>query len=315
VLDAATGRLRWSLPVPVTPLPGGRVGVVQRQEFRSGTVYDQDSGEPGLLYFSSTGEPHTEPPLRTEIRGVDLSTGATLWSTSLAGSVNVFEVPGTAPAVLILSSARIERRDGVTGAVARLATPADFGGARPVGGNLVGGTLIVFYGASGEREVAYDPETLRRLWDRSVPEVLLDPPSCSDVLCAGGRAALDVLDPVTGRPLWRAPADVDLSRRAGYVAEVDSRSGMLRRLVDPMTGSTRVDLTTWWSEPIGPADQRPVLRRLDHSRDTVFGVVDSRRDAVQPLGVISGVVSDCTADRGYVVCRGDGGLRIWAYRA
>ncbi|HEX9999527.1 MAG TPA: hypothetical protein VGB74_03660, partial [Actinoplanes sp.] len=133
VLDADTGHLRWSLPVPVMPLPGGRVGIVQHQQFRSGTVYDQDSGEPGMLYFSSTGEPHTEPPLHTEVRGVDLDTGAALWSVSLGGSVNVVAAPGTAPAVLILSSGRIERLDGHTGAVLHRAAPATVDGAGPTG--------------------------------------------------------------------------------------------------------------------------------------------------------------------------------------
>jgi hypothetical protein len=328
VLDARTGRLRWALPVPVTPLPGGRVGVVQRQEFRAGTVYDQDSGEPGQLYFSSTGEPHTEPPLRTEVRGVDLDTGATLWSTSPPGAVNVLTPSGGSPAVLILSSDRLERRDGDTGAVQRQLALPEIDGNRPVGGNLVGGKLIVVYGSTDNREVGYAPETLDRLWDRLVPEVLLDPPSCADLLCDGGRAALDILDPATGRAQWRAPGDVDLSRWGGYVVEYDSRSGLVRRLVDPATGGTRVDLTAWRSEAVASANQPLVagsdslrggdplvLRRYQGGGATVFGVVIARRDAVQPLGVISGTVSDCTADHRYVVCRGTGGLRIWAYRS
>lgn len=315
VLDARTGHLRWSLPVPVMPLPGGRVGIVQHQQFRAGTVYDQDSGEPGMLYFSSTGEPHTEPPLRTEVRGVDLDTGAALWSVSLGGSVNVVAAPGTAPAVLILSSGRIERLDGNTGAVLHQAAPATVDGVGPTGGGLIGATLIAYYGRSGEREVAYHPESLDRLWERPLPEIVLDPPSCADLLCDGSRGALDILDPVTGRAAWRAPADVDLSRRDGYVAEVDSRSGLLRKVVDPATGATRVDLTAWRAEAVGPVDQPLVLRRYNGNGTTVFGVVLSRRDVVQPLGVISGAVSDCTASPRHVVCRGAGGLRIWTYRS
>ena len=34
--------------------------------FRPGTAYDQDSGEPGPLYFSATGEPHTVTLAPTE---------------------------------------------------------------------------------------------------------------------------------------------------------------------------------------------------------------------------------------------------------
>nr|WP_296066139.1 PQQ-binding-like beta-propeller repeat protein [uncultured Actinoplanes sp.] len=318
VLDARTGRVRWSVPVPVTPVGRLGVGVTQLQQFRPGTIYDQDSGEPGSLYFSSTGQPHTEPPRRTEVRGVDLATGATVWSVPESGSVNVLAAPHGVPEVLILSSGRLELRDARTGKLRRQVALAPVGGERPAGGELVDGALLVSYGLYGGQEIAYDPGTLGRLWARPVPEVLLDPPSCADVLCYGGRASLDVLDPATGRARWRAPDDVDLSRRAGYVIEADSRSGLLRRLVDPATGRTRVDLGGWRAEAIGPAGpaEGPILLRGSRGRDrSVVGVVLPRRDAVQPLGEIGTAVADCTADTAYVVCRIADGLRIWAYRA
>jgi outer membrane protein assembly factor BamB len=315
VLDARTGRVRWSVPVPVTPLGGSGVAVAQLQDFRPGTLYDQDSGEPGSLYFSSTGQPHTEPPRRTEVRGVDLATGATVWSVPESGSVNVLPAPHGVSEVLILSSGRLERRDAKTGAVRRQVALAPIEGQRPAGGELVDGTLLVYFGLFGGQQVAYDPGTLGRRWARAVPEVLLDPPSCGNVLCYGGRATLDVLDPATGKARWRAPGDVDLSLRAGYVVEADSRSGLLRRLADPATGRTRVDLGGWRAEPVGPAEA-PIVVRGSRGRDrSVFGVVLPRRDAVQPLGEIGTEAGDCTADVAYVVCRTPGGLRIWSYRA
>lgn len=315
VLDARTGAIRWSTPVPVVPLAGGSVGVTQVQEFRPGTVYDQDSGDPGALYFSSTGQPHTEPPLRTEIRGVDLTTGATVWTVAHRGSVNVFPAPRGAHELIILSSNRLERRDAETGHVRREVTLAPIDRERPVRGEIVGDTLLVYYGAFGGHEIAYAPDSLDRLWSRPVAEILLDPPNCGNVLCDGSRTALDVLDPGSGEPRWRAPADVDLHMRDGYVVEADNSSGLLHRLVDPVTGRTRIDLGGRPAEAIG-APGEPIVLRGSRSADTsVFGVVQPRRDAVQPLGEIKEPVSDCVADSAHVVCRTDHGLRIWAYRA
>jgi hypothetical protein len=177
--------------------------------------------------------------------------------------------------------------------------------------------MMVYYGHDGvvARQVAYSPETLGRTWSGPVPEVLLDPANCAGLHCSGGRRALDVLDPLTGRPRWRAPADVDLTKRGGYVIEVGSETGLPVRLVDPATGATRVELGGWRAEVVGDVTQPIVLRRSLDAGASAFGVVVPRRDAVQPLGVTGGPVGDCTSDQFHVACRAAGALRIWAYRA
>ena len=315
VVDARTGAVRWRSPSRVVPLAGGRIGVVEAERFRPGTIYDQDSGLPGPLYFSSTGVPHTEPPTRSEVRGVDLSTGQTVWTAPSSGSVNVVPVPGGAPAVLILSSTGIERRDGNTGAVDRQVRLERDGRPGPILGELVGGYMLVYYGFESGFVAAYAPDTLAQLWSRVLPVPVIDPPDCDDVLCSGSRSALDVLDPATGRPLWRAPK-VDLTRRPGYLLEVGPASGLPIRLVDPVTGRGRVDLTGWQAEVPDSADRLIVLRRVEESQQsTVFGVVDPGRDEVQPLGRADRAFFDCVADPRHVVCREDDALRIWAYRA
>jgi outer membrane protein assembly factor BamB len=313
VVDARTGAVRWRSPFGVTPLPGGRIGVIQSQVFRPGTLYDQDSGEPGLLYFSSAGEPHTEPPVRTEVRGIDLRTGAAVWTAAAAGSVNVFTAPGDAPAVLVLASDRLERIDGDTGRLEHTVKLPPIGDNGPAGGTLTDGLLVVRYGdyAFDGQEVAYATDTLGKRWQRSVPEVLLDPPSCGDLLCAGPRSALDVLDPVTGRAAWRAPDEVDLGEQNGYVLEQDTDGGTPLRLVDRSTGETRIDLSGWDAGLTADEGLPLVLRRSLSAGKSAFGVV--LRGRVQLLGESSGPVSDCTSDRHYVICRGNDGLQVWAY--
>ncbi len=316
VVDAATGRTRWQSPVGLTVLAGGRVGVAEYQQFRPGTVYDQQTGLPGPIYFSSTGVPHTEPPVRSEVRAVDLGTGRTLWSARAAGSVNVFAAPGDVPAVLILSAGRLERRDGGTGAVQRQVPLTGTGRAGPIGGALLSGRLLVYHGRdSVQHEVAYAPDTLAELWAERVPEVVVEAPSCSDVLCSGGRDGVDVLDPDTGRPLWRTTADADLTSSVGRVLEAGRRDGLPRRLADPRTGRTRVDLTGWRTDVSGPVAGPLLLRRAQTVNSTAFGIVRAGRDVLQPLGVAEGPMYECIADRRHVVCRQLDRLRAWAYRS
>ncbi|MCY1140232.1 PQQ-binding-like beta-propeller repeat protein [Actinoplanes sp. Pm04-4] len=317
VVDARSGATRWRSPANITPLPGGRVGLVQSQDFRPGTVYDQASGDPGMLYFSSTGEPHTEPPRRTDVRGVDLGTGRTLWTVSARGAVSVTVAPGEDPAVLMLSSDRLRRIDGVTGAVLRDTALPPVDGAGPSGGSLVDGLLAVAYGKDGvvTEEVAYSADTVERRWSRPVPRTMSDPASCSGLFCTSERRTLDVLDPDTGQARWRAPDDVDLSRHGRYVIEWSSDSGLPMRLVDPATGATRVDLGGWQNELLGRSDQPLVLRRGGEVGASTFAVVLPRHDAIQPLGGTGGPVSDCSSDERHVVCRSGDELRIWAYRA
>ncbi len=315
VVDARTGAVRWSSPSLVVPLAGGRIGVVESERFRPGTVYDQESGRPGPLYFSSDGVPHTEPPLRSEVRGVDLSTGRTVWSASASGSVNMVPVPGDAPAVLVLSSTGIERRDGDTGEVLRRVPLNRDGRPGPIGGELVGGQMLVFHSFDSGLVAGYAPDTLVNLWTGVLTMPVIDPPSCEKVLCSGSRAALDVLDPATGRALWRAP-QVDLVRRPGYLLEVGPTSGLPLRLVDPATGAARVDLTGWQAEVRDSADRLIMLRRVEEDqRSTVFGVVHPGRNRVQPLGRADRALFECAANPRYVACREEAGLRIWAYRS
>ncbi|AEV87976.1 hypothetical protein ACWT_6965 [Actinoplanes sp. SE50] len=312
-VDAASGRIRWSSPIAVTVLAGSGIGVTVDRVFRAGTVYDQASGAPGPLYFSATGEPHTEPPLRTDVRGLDLADGHTVWTVAPGGAVTVDQVPGPDPAVLITSSARLSLVSGRTGEPVRQADLPRLSGHGPAGGALLGDVALVSYQNPG-RQVAYRARTLQRLWSRPVPDLVADPADCQGVLCDGGHGNLRVLDPGTGQARWRTGEDVDLAIRAGYVLETDAASGEPVRLTDPHTGATAVDLDGWSAPVAGAADAPLLLRRRDGHGGQAFAAVVPGHAAVRELGSAGVRLGDCDADGHYLACRSPEGLRLWAYR-
>ncbi|MFF5081111.1 PQQ-binding-like beta-propeller repeat protein [Actinoplanes sp. NPDC000266] len=317
VLDRHSGQARWSTSAPVSLMAGGRLGVIEEPRFRAGTVYDQEAGEPGQLFFTADGEPHVEPPTRTDIRGVDLYTGAAVWTLSVPGSVILDPSSGDAPTVLLLSSGGLKRVDGRTGQVLRQAAPAKVDGRAPASGESVGGVMMLYYyNANGyiTHEAAYSTGTLARLWGRDVPEILVQQSFCAGVICSISETGLEALDPATGRPAWRVEPNHDLIRRGGYVLEQQSNTNVPVRLVDPPTGTARVDLAGWRAVVDGPADGPVLLRRGLERGASALGVVDPERDAVQPLGVTGAPISDCVSGTGHVACRTDESLRIWAYR-
>ncbi|MEV4346230.1 hypothetical protein AB0J83_17305 [Actinoplanes sp. NPDC049596] len=317
VLDGHSGQVRWSTGTPVAAMAGGRIGLIQEPRFRPGTVYDQESGAPGQLWFTAGGEPHDEPPSRTDLRGVDLYTGATVWSRSVPGAVIAETAPGDAPAVLLLSSTGMERLDGVTGRPVHRTAPPKVDGRSPLSGEIIGDLMMIYYYDTegyATHEAAYAPGDLAPLWVRDVPPAPVQRAACTGLVCSDEEAGLAVLDPATGRPMWRAPTGVDLIRRGGYLLEQETSTGTLVRLVDPPTGTSRVDLDRWPAEVVGGSDESIVLRRGLEKGVSAFGVIDAGHDRVQPLGTTAMAISDCQADSRYVVCRAQDSLRVWAYR-
>jgi hypothetical protein len=313
VVDARTGALRWDSPIPVQPLAGDHLGLVQDTQFRAGTRYDQESGDPGPLYFSAAGEPHTEPPITTEVRAVDLRTGTTVWSASLPGSVEVF--PGAG--LLVLAADRLSRRSPDTGAVLGETPLPVIGGQRPSFGQLVGDVLLVAYGEvdSGNRRlVGYAADTLRRLWTRPEARALVSPGRCDGVVCLDTPSGRTVLDPATGRPLWSVPAGVDLTRHGPGLVEVGGSPDPAMRLVDPVTGVERLDLAGWRGEVPGSGGEPVLVRRPVGSGASTFAAAGGDPATLRVLGTTRGPVGDCSADEQFVVCQAAGELQVFAYR-
>jgi outer membrane protein assembly factor BamB len=312
-VDPSTGATRWHSDIGVHPLPGDRIGLVQDPKFRPYTEYNQAGGAPGELYFSAAGVPHDEPPVETELRGVDLRTGATAWTASAPGSVAVFDDPS---GVLVLESGRLTLHSLSTGAVLRTTPLPVLNGQTPQSGRLVGDLVLVSYGedhGDARSLVAFSVGTFRQLWRVPQAKILIDPGVCVDLVCADDRSGVSVLDPATGRTLWHAPG-LDLVRRGADVIEQDTGTSDAVRVADPRNGDERLRLTGWHTD-ITMADDSPLLlRRPDDSRASVFALVEDAPVALRSLGATHGAVSDCATDASFVVCRGTGVLQVFSYR-
>jgi hypothetical protein len=319
VIDARDGVVRWVSPTPVQVLAGGRTGLVQEEQFRPGSEYDESSGDPGPLYFSSTGVPHTRPPERTVVRGVDLATGRPLWSTEAAGSV--FAAPATAaPATMVVvSTDRMQLRDAGTGALLRDRRLPRIAGAADAFSEVVGDLVTLRHSsADGDTVAAYGLDDLEPRWQRTqVAAAAGNTRVCRGVPCEQTPSALDVLDPQTGVVRWRTDGTVDVVSRGPYALEVDASGADPRpvRTVQPATGVTGADLRDWQAFARGPAGAPLVLIRAGGGGGTVFGLLSPGLQVVRMLGHSALAFSGCRADDRLVACRGEAGIQVWSYRA
>jgi hypothetical protein len=314
VLDAGTGAVRWTSSLPLVPL-SDTVAMVQQEQFRAGTQYDESSGAPGALFFSSAGLPHTEPPQRTDLTGVDLATGGTRWRATFPGSIYPAKVRGRADAVVVVTAGRLWLRSATTGAALRTRDlPAADGSSW---GEVVGDLLLVRRAAkdAGTVVTAYAMDTLEPRWQRPEADDEANSATCSGLACEKAHRDLLVLDPGTGVPRWRTDGSVDLRRAAGYALEVQSGQSRPLRAVDPASGTPQVDLSAWQSLAAGPDTAPLVLSRREAGRGTAFGVLLPGGRAVHRLGVSSTPVTDCVADFRFVACRAARGVEVWTYAA
>jgi outer membrane protein assembly factor BamB len=313
VVDARTGRVRWTLPEIVRPLADGNTGLVYEQQFRPGTEYDKEKGAQGPLYFSDDGVFHTEPPVRTTLLAVDLRTGRERWRSTVPGPAVAVGAPSDLHAVLVVTSSRLQLLDANTGSVLRdrgLAGPAP----RDLSpGDIFDNLVLVRHGAPGNggTVTAYSTRTLAPLWQRPEP-IEGGPAFCDAVLCEYDADGVSVLDPATGRPRWHTTDDAGLVARGPDVVEVVNGGTRPLRVRDAITGSVLVELGQWTYSTFSAQDAPLVVGHLVGGR-SVFGVLPPGGHAVEPLGYSATPVTDCASDDRFVVCRVIDGAEVWAY--
>ena len=313
VLDARTGAVRWTSPVAVQPV-SDTVAYVEEEIFRPGTEYDPASGDPGQLYGTNSAALHTEPARRTDLRGLDLGTGARVWSLSFPGSVFTDLTDTPEPAVVVLSSDKLTLISPTTGAVLRQRAVPLLDGARAEQGEIVGETVLVHYGSfgTGGPVVAYALDTLAELWRQDQPDPAGNSSVCAGLTCVSTSDELIVLDPRTGAERWRIAETDVYGFGPGTVLEAQGATTPLRT-ADAATGRPRIDLSRWhYYFPV--QDGRAyVLSHLNRDRTTVVGLLEQGAGEVQPLGRIPAVTTQCQAVPGLLACRLRTGVEVWAY--
>jgi hypothetical protein len=190
ILDPGTGAVLWTTPGWPYPLGAGR-GLIQESHFRPATEYDLKSGDAGELYWSSDGQPHTEPPLRTTLHGVDIRTGERSWKAEAPGAV--FTAPTEdGSGVLVVAADKLTVLDQHTGKVLRERTMPRLESDDDVAWVDMSGDLLLLRRSPADEwgtVTAYAMDTLEQRWE--IP----DPPgqgyggSCYGLPCQKEEAA------------------------------------------------------------------------------------------------------------------------------
>ncbi len=315
VVDVRTGAVRWSTPGPLQSLGSG-MGVTTETAFRPGTEYDVAGGAPGDLYFSATGRPHTEPPRRTTLHGVDMATGRRLWSSGHRGSVRTALLPGDRAALVVVSADRLALLAGDTGAALRATPLPRTGDVAWV--EFAGDLVLIRRGPLDEPGTmsAYAMDTLAFRWQTADAAVAGAYGFCAGLACGNVPSGRMVLDAGTGRGLWPVDEGLSVVRRGGSAVEVGSGGERPVRVRDVSTGAVRARLTSWDTVLNREGDGSLVVRRAETGRGvTTFGALPPGSRAVRPLGTVPGLVDDCLADDAFVACRTAAGVEVWSYRA
>jgi outer membrane protein assembly factor BamB len=315
VLDARSGAVRWTSAVAVQPVDD-KVAFVEEEIFRPGTEYDPASGDPGQLYGTNSAALHTEPAQRTELRGLDLGTGAPLWSLSFPGSVFTARTYASDNAVVVLSSDKLTLLSATTGAVLRQRAVPLVDGVRAEQGEVVGDTVLVHYGSfgMGGPVIAYARDTLQELWRQNQPDPAGNSAICSGLPCVMGSDELIVLDPRTGAYRWRVSDTDVIAFGPDTVLQVQGLTSPLRT-VDAVTGRQLIDLARWRQYYLVEAGGALVLTRSEQDGTTVFGLLKRGATEVQPLGRLPGTTVNCQPVPGLLACRVAESVQLWAYHA
>ena len=316
VLDARTGRLRWTSPVQVQVLPGDRTGLSQDPRYRPGSEYDESSGDPGALYYASDGTWYTRPPEQTVLNGTDLATGRERWSVSVPGSAFAAEATARPASVVVVASDRLQLLDADTGTV-RVQRLLPHGPQTTAYSEVVGDLLMVSDSyVDATTMTAYALDTLAPLWTRPVVEAAGNSRTCTGLLCERLPTRLAVLDRRTGAISWETDGQVDLIARGRSTLVVQGHFANPTpvRTVNPATGAEQADLTRWQSYADGPADQPLVLARPDSETGTVFGVLRAGQRTVTEIGRSDVPVTGCRSGATLVACIAAEGIEVFRYR-
>ncbi len=321
VLDAATGAVRWHHAAAVVPISGS-YGVEYDETFPSGD--EVGSGDAGGTVFDGTdGLFHAGAPSHTDVRVVDLATGAVRWSAGVDGGAVADTVPGRPDAMLLYTRTGLAVRSLTTGAVLASQTVDPGPDQNAVFSVPRTADLVLVTGSDPKAPVAgfgplvvtaYSQGTLAPVWTRTEPSGTDQAVTvCGDEPCIVKNPGLTVLDPATGRDRWTIPVNASLRRHGPDVYVIENTQSRVLEVRDPASGALRADLRRW-SSTSAPVGDAPMLLSYAEPGGMVFGLLRPY-GRVQPLGRSVTPVTDCQNDAAVAVCRTPTGAEVWAYQA
>jgi outer membrane protein assembly factor BamB len=322
VLDAATGRVRWQRRGAVDPVTGP-YAVEYDETFAPGGGVDT-SDRSGMVFYGSDGLFHDDAPAHTDIRVVDVMTGAVHWQAGFDGGAVATAVPGRPDALLVDSRTGFSLRALATGAVLGARTVAPVPDRDPAFGVPMGGDLLLVTGTDPEAPIpafgprvvtAFSQRTLAPVWTRTQSSAgggeLIS--VCGDLPCLIRPDSVTALDPATGRDRWSIDMNASLRRYGPDVYVVENTQTRVLEVRDPVTGALRADLRAWpgTSIPVGTA---PIILNRPESGGVVFALLRPY-GRVQVLGRSAEPVTECQNNAAVAVCRTPAGAVAWTYHA
>lgn len=306
-LEAATGRLRWSIDQAVLQPHADGVG------YSSTNVFPPDAGDPGVadggtFYVGSDGRMYDQPPLGTVLRGIDLAVGTELWTSPMVRfGWLVHSAPTPVLAVVTLDDA-LELWDGRTGAV-RFRRVLGHGVNSMVTDRRI--DLVAVLDDTGTL-TGYAADTLEPRWRTAVDPNFVH--ACADYLCSTADGDTALIDPGTGQVLSRLPPG-EVRSMAGHLMLVD-HAFAVARTVDPHTGRTAIELGDWRPLSEEWSGSGPLLARYDlDGRRYWFAVLDPGASAPRPIGSVPQQGVLCQSSATHIVCQtSPTELRAWSYR-
>jgi hypothetical protein len=311
VLDMHTGERLWQSPTPLQMIDAD-TGLVLEERFRPGTEYDQESGDPGRLYGTTSSTLHTEPAQSTDVRGVDLRSGRTLWAVSEPGSITAGYFGED---VVIISATRLAVLDAKTGDLVRQATLPKNGGKGPAWGEVADGTILVHYAAYGEGGpvTGWDLATLTPRWTEDEVGELGGGGGCTGLTCLRRGDGFALVDSRTGRLAWRTETQDALVLPLGRSQVLEISGEYQSRIAERDTGRTVAELPGWEMARALPGDQGFVMLRTDGPR-TMIGLLVAGERYVRILGSTEALVQSCEAGVTVLACRTPAGVEVYRFR-
>ena len=278
-------------------------------------------GSPALLAVSAVRSGGTNRRVQGTVESINPRTGAARWRVTIPSTAVLLGIPGPAdegPRMMLLHDDRVAVvHDLSTGAELTRTElpPANYGPENPtISGGLI---LLRHLGRYGPDVTAYDPVTLRQVWERSA-ERAFDVRPCGPLACLTSPDGVRGIDPANGQLRWYRKGWRGVEWRNGMMLAYVTPAGVSEPvgIVDPLTAEIQVKLDGWRLVGGAGGDHLLVTRAVVAGARTMVAVAGPAvSSAPLPLAELPAGTGDCQAVPNRLVCRSTSGeLQVWAYR-